>query len=355
MDCCPSTRAAGPVSPDVAFARLPTLSRRTILKGAVGLAGTAALAACGVGGGGGRIRLAFCSQLLCVVPYEFTRERGHFEAEDLDVELVYSDGGGAALQALVAGGVEYAATSFDAAAQAFAGGGDIRRFASTGRLPLFALATAPDTAAQISELADLEGRTVAVSALGNAEHTILLYLLDQAGVDADRVEFATLGTNIYDALRLGRVDAGMVQEPALTLLERDGGAVIANLMELDDAEELLGGPYEFMGVAVRADEREERLDEMQRLGRALEQGLADTREASVDELVEALPGELIAGEDREQLAEMLDAYRESLYPTEVDIDVEASQRVIDSLQQAGALDEAISTDDILDLDILGRA
>ena len=43
-----------------------------------------------------RIRLAFCSQLLCVVPYEFTRARGFFEEEGLEVELIYSRGGSAA-------------------------------------------------------------------------------------------------------------------------------------------------------------------------------------------------------------------------------------------------------------------
>lgn len=362
VDCCPSTGAdPQSISPDVAFNRLPRLSRRTLLKGAAGLAGTAALAACGVGGdgsgsgGGDRIQLAFCSQLLCVVPYEVTHARGHFEDEGLDVELVYSQGGGAALQALVGGGVDYAATSFDAAVQAFAGGGDIRRFASTGRLPLFALASAPETAEEIGGVADLEGRTVGVSSLGNADHTILLYLLDQAGVDDSTVEFATLGTNMYDALRLGQVDAGMVQEPALTLIQQDGGAVVANLMDIEDANELLGGAYEFMGVSVRADERDERRDEMRRLARALARGLRDTRTAPIDELVDALPAELIAGDGREQVAATLEAHRESLYPDAVDIDVAASQRVLESLQQAGALEADISTDDILDLDIVGAA
>lgn len=375
MDCCPSTphhdhhdhhgeHRAGrqdgrAVSPDAAFAQLPRFSRRTLLKGAAGLVGTMALSACGLGGGGspgeGRIKLAFCSQLLCVTPYEFTRERGHFADEGLDVELVYSEGGSAALQALVAGGVDYAATSFDAAVGAFQGGGDIRRFASTGRLPLFALATAPQTADEISQVADLADRTVAISSLGNADHTILLYLLNQAGVDPDSVEFATLGTNIYDALRIGETDAGMVQEPALSMLQEDGGGVIANLMDLDDAEETFGGPYEFMGVSVRADEREERADEMRAIARALQRGLEDTRSAPVSELVDALPGELIAGEDRGRIEDILAAHRDSLYPEGVEINVGATERVLDSLDQAGALEEPMEPDDILDLSVVGEA
>lgn len=356
MECCQSTNAGATRSPDTAYAKLPTVSRRTLLKGAAALTGTAALAACGIGGGGrNQIQLAFCSQLLCVVPYEVTAARGHFADQDLDVELIYSQGGGAALQALAAGEVDYAATSFDAAANAFASGADIRRFASTGRLPLFALATAPETAEEIEGLEDLAGRTVGVSSLGNADHTLLLYLLDRAGVDHGDVEIATLGTNIYDVLRVGEVDAGMVQEPALTLLQEDGGSVLVNLMDLDDAEEAFGGAYEFMGVAVRADERDERADEMRRLGTALIRGLDDTRTMPVGEIVDALPGELIAGEDREQLEGTLEAYRVSLYPSEIDIDVDAVQRALDSLDEAGQLEAPVSTDDILDLSILQEA
>src|SRR5690625_7028915 len=68
------------------------------------------------------VKLAFCSQLLCVVPYEITRAAGFFADEGLDVQLVYSRGGSAALQALHGGGVDYAATSFDAALGAYANG-----------------------------------------------------------------------------------------------------------------------------------------------------------------------------------------------------------------------------------------
>ena len=355
MDCCSGAAPNQAPTPDVAYALLPRFSRRTLLKGAAGIVGASMLSACGIGEETERVQLAFCSQLLCVVPYEVTHARGHFADEGLEVELVYSQGGGAALQALVAGGVDYAATSFDAAVQAFEGGGDIRRFASTGRLPLFALATAPQAASEVTELADLEGRTVGVSSLGNADHTILLYLLEQAGVDASTVEFATLGTNIYDALRIGQVDAGMVQEPALTLLQRDGGNVIANLMDINQANELLGGPYEFMGVAVRAEERDQRRGQMRRLANALRRGLEDTRTAPIDELVEALPAELIVGENRNQVAATLQRYRESLYPESVEIDVEASNRVLDSLRQAGALESSVTTEDILDLSILQGA
>ena len=257
-------------------------------------------------GQGRQVLLAFCGQLLCVIPYEVTRARGHFKDEGLDVRLVYTRGGNVAMQALVGGSVDYAGTSFDVALQAYARGAKIARFASTGRLPLFALVSAPKTARDIRSFKDLENRTVGISALGNAEHILLLFLMKRAGADSSKVRFATLGTNIFDALRLGQVDAGMVQEPALTLVTEAGGHVISNIMDLEEANRHLGGPYEFMGVAVRLEERERRRDEMGRLARALAKGLRDTAAIPVKEAVAALPKELITGANRDRLAVILE-------------------------------------------------
>jgi len=313
------------------------VSRRDLLRGAVGSAGLAAMGGI-VGPAWGqqeRIRLAFCSQLLCVIPYEATRAAGFFAEEGLDVELVYTRGGSAALQALNGGAVDYAATSFDAALNAFSSGADIVRFASTGRLPLFALATSPGLAEDINSVAKLKGRTIGVSALGNADHAFMLYLLDRVGVNPDSVEFATVGTNLYDAIRLGQLDAGMVQEPALSLLQERGSRVLVNGMNIDDAREYLGGAYEFMGVAVRRDELEARKEQMQAVARALGKGLKHVQSAPPAQLVESLPAEIITGGDRDRLAQTLKLYRSSLYPETATMNLDAMQRVIDVNRAAG--------------------
>ena len=332
-----------------------SVDRRTVLKGIAGAVAGLSLGGAGFAQPEGRVRIAFCSQLLCVVPYEFTRAGGFFENEGLDVELIYSRGGNAAMQALVGGAVEYAATSFDVALQAFANGADIRRFATTGRLPLFALATAPGQAEALADVAALEGATVGVSALGNADHALLLYLLELAGADASRVRFATLGPNLFDALRLGQIEAGMVQEPALSLLEAQGAGVLFNAMSLDDADTYLGGAYEFMGVAVRAEEQEARLPEMQALGRALEAGMVALKEAPPAELVAALPSELIAGDDPAALEAIFERYRLSLYPDTVRIDVSACERVEAAHLTAGILENSADLATLLATDVMGGA
>ncbi|HLM14233.1 MAG TPA: ABC transporter substrate-binding protein, partial [Reyranella sp.] len=282
MGCCDETTARVPDT---------DVSRRSLFKGAglIASAFSAGQAAPAIAQGR-QIKLAYCSQLLCGVPYEVARSAGIFKTHGLDVQFVYTRGGTAAMQALVGGAVDYAATSLDVAIQAYANvGADIRRFAVTGRLPLFAIATAPKTADKIKSIKDLEGKTVGVNALGTADHALTLYLLKQAGADARKVQFATMGVNLLEALRQGQVDVGLVQEPALTLVKRAGGRVLMNAMDLEEAKSHLGGSFEFMGVAVRAKEIEQRKPEMIALTKALAEALKALRTMSGDQLSASFP------------------------------------------------------------------
>ena len=342
MGCCDSNQAAW---------NGKDFHRRTVLKGAAALAGT--LAAPRARAAGKRLRLAFCSQLLCIIPYEVGRAHGYYTKEGLDIELVYARGGGAAMQALVGGAVDYGATALDVALTAYSKGAPIRRFISTGKLPLFALAVAPKQAKAITSIKALEGHTVGVSGLGNADHSLCLYLLHQAGADSSRVQFATMGPNLLEALQLGQVDAGMVQEPALTLITRAGGRVLVNAMNAADARKYLGGDYEFMGVAVRAAEIPQRADEMKTLARALSGALQAVQTLSPDDLVKSLPPEMTAGADTGAMRDILAKYRASLYPTTVKIDLAAANRVAQSLEIAGLLPRDAKTSGLYDTAVAG--
>ena len=344
MSCCDETTARVP-STDV--------SRRSILKGATVVAAVLP-GARRAQAQGPSIKLAYCSQLLCGVPYEVARSGGHFKNHGLNVELVYTRGGSAAMQALIGGAVDYGATSLDVAITAFANvHADIRRFAVTGRLPLFAVVTAPRTASQISTIKDLEGRTVGVSGLGNADHALTLYLLKLANADASKVKFATMGVNLLEALRQGQIDAGLVQEPALTLLQKSGGRVLVNAMDLEDARRYLGGTYEFMGVAVRGKEFEQRRPEMATLAKALADALKALRTMNGDELIAALPKEMTTGLDTKEFGDILARRRDALYPENLAIDLAAANRVAQSLIVGGLIKPDASIAGLHDSSIVG--
>ena len=342
MSCCdPNTTAWDGI----------TLRRRTVLKGAAALAGV--LGANPTRAAGKSIKLAFCSQLLCIIPYVVARANGHFQQQGIEVELVYMRGGQAAMQALVGGAVDYAATALDVALQAYAHGAAVKRFAATGQLPLFALATSPQDAGKINSLKDLEGKTVGISGLGNADHALTLFLLKQAGADATKVQFATVGTNLLEALRQGQLDAGLVQEPALTLIEQAGGKVLVNAMDTADAQKYLGGHYEFMGVAVRASEIAQRKDEMQALAKGLQSALVAVQRITPADLVKALPPEMTTGADIGQMRDILARYRASLYPTSTAMDRAAEDRVAQSLTIAGLLPPGTDTSGLYDTAFAG--
>jgi NitT/TauT family transport system substrate-binding protein len=346
MGCCDETTARVPDT---------DVSRRSLFKGA-GLIATAFSAgqAAPAIAQGRQIKLAYCSQLLCGVPYEVARSNGLFKAHGLDVQFVYTRGGTAAMQALVGGAVDYAATSLDVAIQAYANvGADIRRFAVTGRLPLFAIATAPRTADKIKSIKDLEGRTVGINALGTADHALTLYLLKQAGADARKVQFATMGVNLLEALRQGQVDVGLVQEPALTLVKRAGGRVLMNAMDLEEARNHLGGSFEFMGVAVRGKEIEQRKPEMIELTKALADALKALRGMSGDQLSASFPKEMTTGLDLKEFGEIILAHRESLYPESVTIDLDSARRVQQSLIVGGLIKPDASITGLHDTSIAG--
>lgn len=328
-----------------------TLQRRTVLKGAAALAGV--FSANPARAAGKSVKLAFCSQLLCIIPYVVASADGHFQSAGLDVELVYMRGGQAAMQALVGGAIDYAATALDVALQAYSHGAAVKRFAATGQLPLFALATSPQSAKKIDSLKDLEGKTVGISALGNADHALTLFLLKKAGADPSKVQFATIGTNLLEALRQGQLDAGMVQEPALTLVVEAGGKVLVNAMQSVDAEKYLGGNYEFMGVAVRAAEIAQRKDEMTALVKGLQSALVAVQKMTPEDLVKALPPEMTTGADIGQMRDILAKYRASLYPTSVAMDRSAEDRVAQSLTIAGLLPANTDTSGLYDTAFAG--
>jgi NitT/TauT family transport system substrate-binding protein len=162
-----------------------------------------------------------------------------------------------------------------------------------------------------------------------------------------------LGVNLLEALRQGQIDAGLVQEPALTLLQKAGARVLVNGMDLTDARRYLGGTYEFMGVAVRGKELEQRKPEMVELTKALADALKALHTMSGEQLIAALPREMTTGLDLKEFAEILARYRDQLYPETVTIDLAAANRVAQSLVIGGLIKPDASIAGLHDTTIVG--
>jgi len=124
-------------------------------------------------------------------------------------------------------------------------------------------------------------------------------------------------------------------------------------MDLEDAKKYLGGAFEFMGVAVRAKEFEQRRPEMIALTKALGEALKAVHTMNGDKLVAAFPKEMITGLDLKEFAAIIVRHRDSLYPQDVTIDLDAAKRVEQSLATGGLLKPGASMAGLHDMSIVG--
>lgn len=283
------------------------------------------------------MELAFCSQVLCILPFEVARQRGFFAAEGLDVSLTYMRGGTQAINALLAGSVDFVGTPIDLVVQTVARGKQAVMIASTSRLPFFALVAGPQ-AAGVRSIRDLAGKKIGVGNLGTTDHLMAQYVLVREGVDPSSVEFVALGPNLYEQLVRGQVDADMVQEPSLTLIQRAGGRVLVNFMRLEDTQRVLGGPYQFMGLNTRPEVLASKAETARKLIRGLIKANRWILESPGSAIVKAIPSELVAGGDLDLFAAALDRYKRDLYPADGKLDPDSVARVIDVQRQSGAIE-----------------
>lgn len=287
-----------------------------------------------------KLDLAFCSQLLCILPYEVARRRGYWEAEGLDVNLVYMNGAAAAMNALLTNSLEFVGSTMDLAVQGAAKGKKPVMLASTASLFFGALVASPKSG--IGALKDLGGKKIGIGAVGDTGYLMLQFLLKKAGVDPKSVEFVALGANLYDRLLRGEVDAGGVQEPSLTLLQKAGWKVVYNLMNAQDAKKYLGGGYQFMGLTTRQEVLNTKTETAKNLIRGLVKANQWIRSNPGSEIVKSVPPEIVAGGDLADFATAIDAHKTDLYPADGLIQEGDVQRVIDVQKDSGVLASATS-------------
>ena len=136
------------------------------------------------------------------------RDRGYFQKEGLEVELILMRGG-VANQALIAGNVEFT-TVPTAGLQAALQGAPLKVVLSTFHKPMFWLYSRPE----IRSVKDLHSKKVAVSSLGAAGDSALRELIKKNGMDENRdVVILAIGTT---ATRLGALTSGVVDAAMMT-------------------------------------------------------------------------------------------------------------------------------------------
>jgi len=167
-------------------------------------------------------------------------EAGIFEAIGLQVELVSTQGGAAAIPALVSGSVDFTYTNYTSALLAAEQGLPVRLVAGNdvGKAD-HGIFVAKESG--IESIADLKGKSFAVNNLQNIGTVAVNALLEEAGLQASDVKLVEMPyPDMQAALERGDVDAIWQVEPF------QAGAAAAGLAKIGD---LFTGPVADMPVA----------------------------------------------------------------------------------------------------------
>ncbi len=170
------------------------------------------------------------------------KDAGFFDKNNLDVTLVFVDGGTKTAAALASKDVQFAATAPSGPVAASSGGADLIMVAGLVNVPNYDFLVQPT----IKSAADLKGKKVAVSGLSGSSYTAMrIALRDLFKLDPDKdVTYITIGTEPEReaALLAKQIDATVINPDLSIKAKKDGLVVLDSLWDEPIA-------YQHTGVA----------------------------------------------------------------------------------------------------------
>ena len=243
------------------------------------------------------VRISTVPGALLALPQYVAEERGFFADNQLDVTLVPTASGPAAIQALLAGDVDVMLNSPDFVLQANDEGQSIEFVVGNTDRSILTLLTrtswpVPNQGSYPEAVGDLRGATIGVTARGSVVENQLRVMLADAGLDPDNdvtiVATGGLDTAIA-AFEQGQVDAWVGFEPGTTVVvdQLRIGTVLVDLRAGDGPARLT--EYASNGYAASSSYIEDHPRTVRRFVTAIEQAhdwIADpANRAALEEIV----------------------------------------------------------------------
>jgi len=240
-----------------------------------------------------RLAIGGANQMV-YLPTTLAQELGYYKEEGLDVELQDFAGGSKALEALVGGSADVVSGFYDHTIQMAAEGRRLTAFVNMLRFPGLVLVTSPQAAASVTTVEDLKGRIAGVTSAGSSSQMLLTYLLQRHGVPPDSVSITAIGSaaTAIAAVERGKVDAGMMADPAFTLLSlrTRGLRVLADLRSADGVRQAFGtSTYPASVLYAPADWIAAHRDTTARLARAMVKTLAWMHTHTAEQIAQHTP------------------------------------------------------------------
>ncbi len=185
------------------------------------------------------LKVGISAPVLAFAPLYIAKEKGYWEDENLDVELMTFKSGTENQQALLGDAIDIGAGGYTEPINLTAQGAPTVIFASSEEgLPHKLMASK-----SITDVSQVVGKTVGVSKLGSLSDQITRIALTKAGVDVSQVKFQQAGDapSRLAALEAGALDVTILSSPSDELAVKAGYTML-----IDIAKQLPGFAYELL-------------------------------------------------------------------------------------------------------------
>ena len=234
---------------------------------------------------------------LCYLPTMLAHQLGEYKKAGVDVEVVQFKGGSEALKAVMGGSADVVSGYFDHTVNLAAKGQNLQSFVIYDRFPGFALVVSPKHNAEIKSIKDLANKKVGVSAPGSSTDFFLKYILSKNGVDPNSIGVigVGLGATAIAAMEQGTIDAAIMLDPAVTLLQGKNKdlKILSDTRSQKDTLAVFGGEYPGGALYTKADWIASHEKEVQGMTNAILATLKWIHSHTPEEIAAKMPPELI--------------------------------------------------------------
>ena len=239
---------------------------------------------------------------LCYLPTILAKQLGEFEKAGISVEVVDFKGGSESLKAVIGGSADVVSGYFDHCVNLAAKGQHLQAFVVYDRYPGFALVVSPKHTAEINSIKDLANKKVGVSAPGSSTDFFLKYMLSKNGVDPNSVSVigVGLGGSAIAAMEQGQIDAAIMLDPAVTLLQGKNKdlKILSDTRTQKDTLAVFGGEYPGGALYTKADWIAGHQKEVQGMATAIVATLKWIHTHTPEEIMAKMPPEMV-GKDKD--------------------------------------------------------
>jgi ABC-type nitrate/sulfonate/bicarbonate transport system substrate-binding protein len=273
------------------------------------------------------VRVAYSSISGAMLPLWVAKDKKLFDKQGVDVEVMYIRG--VAIEALLAGEVQFVRASPPSVVRSTIRGADLAIIANTVNVAVFSMMTRPE----IKRPEDLKGKKIGVTNLGDSPDLVLSLLLERWGLNRNK-DVTVLGIRggmpeLLASVVKGFVDGGMISAPNNLRGKKLG------LNELVDAADY-GIPYVNSPLSTRRSFIKSNRDTVLRILRAYQESVQEIR-ADKNGALKIL-ARYVRVDDPAILAEVYRIYGDRHLPKSIAVDLEGVKGLLKGLgsEAAGA-------------------